>query len=310
MTGSDEDGESEAVGFGRPPKSRQFRKGQSGNPHGRPRKKVEERPTLAPARFPTREVIRAEAARAIAIKDASGSQTILAREGVMRAITLSAMRGGVMAGRTFMQMIMAEDERYHAERRKSFDFWRDYQERGRADIAAALKAGKAAPDLLPHPEDIVLDWANLDVRFSGAMDEEGLEREKNALAFQDLGFEMSYYTEEENHPPGTDGEDGRLGLYMAIHLAGRLYLPPRLRTPMETLEQRVWSGFMQDRSAWGDDLQRRCKDTPVPFMRYHKRKKPPSMSCAEAGIEWKDGVVQWRRPRKRTRKAGRERSDP
>ncbi len=33
-----DDHDDEAVGYGRPPKARQFKKGQSGNPNGRPRK--------------------------------------------------------------------------------------------------------------------------------------------------------------------------------------------------------------------------------------------------------------------------------
>ncbi len=99
-------------------KSGQFRKGQSGNPRGRPRK-ARTTPKLEPARFPTSEVLRAEAARVIAINDAKGRQELTTTEAVVRALGLAAMRGGVLAQRTYLEHQKAEDERLHAERQAS-----------------------------------------------------------------------------------------------------------------------------------------------------------------------------------------------
>lgn len=47
MVGKTNNEDGEAVGYGRPPKASRFKKGQSGNPHGRPRNKSERRSIAA-----------------------------------------------------------------------------------------------------------------------------------------------------------------------------------------------------------------------------------------------------------------------
>src|SRR5450756_2518034 len=175
MTARDDD--TDNVGHGRPPKSGQFRKGQSGNPTGRPRKLVAQ-PAVAPARFPMREGLRAESGRMITVTDAAGRHEVAAGQAVLRAVFVKAMQGGVLAQRTVLNYVLAEDERHHRECKENFDFWRDYQERCNAATIAAVKAGREVPDFLPHPDDIVLDWVSLDVRFLGAIDKEGRAAEK------------------------------------------------------------------------------------------------------------------------------------
>lgn len=49
--------------------------------------------------------------------------------------------------------------------------------------------------------------------------------------------------------PG-EGEEGRIGFYMALHLLGREYLPSRPRVPLETLEAAIISSADARRDAY------------------------------------------------------------
>ncbi len=284
----DDDAEQDAVGYGRPPKSGQFRKGQSGNPRGRPRKR-EVKQTWIEARYPTAEVLRAEAARMLTINDASGSQQVTTREAVARALALGAMRGGVLAQRTFFELQKAEDERFHQERKARFEFWEAYQERARTDIAAARKQGQPEPDRLPHPDDIELNYLRLEVRFLGAMDEESKLAEQQAQAFYRLGFEMAAYLDEDNCMPSEAVPEGRIGIYMTLHLLGRQHLPPRLRVSLDALEAEILSTSWKGMKAWGDDLERRCAVGNVPFVRARPKLRLPTRPMSKLGIRWAPG---------------------
>lgn len=285
MTDDQDDGPADKGSRDRPSQSGRFQKGQSGNPRGRPRKQRPVKEWIA-AQFPTREALRAEAARRIAINDASGRQEVTTTEAVIRALALNAARGGVLAQRTYLEVMRAEDERLHRERSQRYDFWDAYQQRERAAIAAARKAGRTEPDPLPHPDDIELDPVRLEVRFLGAVDEVGRIAEKQALAFQRLGFEMSAYLGEDNCLPPGKGQEGRIGFYMAMYLAGRYSLPPRLQLSPEALEADIKPTMWLGMKAWGDDLERRCREGSVPFIRWRPGIRLPTRPMSKIGVRW------------------------
>lgn len=284
MTVGDDD-EADGVGFGRPPKSGQFQKGQSGNPRGRPRKK-DASPELIPARFPTRQLMRNEAARKITVKDASGTHDLTTTEGIFRAQYISGLRGSVFAQREILRRAEIEDERYHRECKERFDLWFDYQERCRAAIEAATKAGRDAPDFLPHPDDISLDWERLEVRFLGAIDEEGRAREVFLGVAQALAYEMAIYLGEDNCLPDKNGTGGRIGPYMGFYLVALACLPPRLRLPIEAYESHIYARAALGRKAWGEELERRCRAAGMPFIRLRRGVQLPTLSFERLGLKW------------------------
>ncbi len=301
MTMGDEEGAAEAVGYGRPPKSGRFRKGQSGNPRGRPPKPTTQS-ALVPARFPTRALLRAEAARPITVTDASGRQTLPSAAAVTRALLLKAMRGGVLAQRTVLQLLLAEDERFHREYKERVEFWQNYKERSRAALEAARKAGEDPPDFLPHPDDVVLNWHTLEVRFLGAIDEEERIHEKMAEAAQDLGYEMAVYTGEDNRLPDKSGEGGRLGRYMALYVLTRIVLPPRLQRSPASYETHIKAMAARGQDAWGKDLEQRCCAAGVPFVCLRRGAPPPTFPFARFGIKGSTGTAGPKASRRATRR--------
>ena len=262
------------VGYRRPPKSGQFRKGQSGNPRGRPRK-PRVAPNLEPARFPTSEILRAEAARVIAINDAKGRQELTTTEAVVRALGLAAMRGGVLAQRTYLEHQKAEDERLHAESKEQFAYWKEYRDVALQRLANAREAGRPEPEMLPHPDDVVLDAWRLTVRFDGAFNAESREAEKFAEVLYRLCFEMAVYLDEGNSLRSEEHPEGRLGFYMAMHLYAAMHLPPRLRVAHDVLTAEVEINHRGGTRAWGDALEARCAEAKIPFVRWHPKQRLP-----------------------------------
>jgi hypothetical protein len=271
-----EDTGSDAVGYRRPPKSGQFKKGQSGNPRGRPKKSVASRLEVPAAQRPLSAAWQAEAARKITITDANGPQEISTREGIVRALSLGALRGGVLAQRTWLAEAARQDERHHRESKETFEFWYEHQRRMRAEIKAAIAANKKVPEFLPHPDDIVLDWATLQVRIVGAVDDEGLALQRQIEVIQDLAYEMYLFTEEGLHMLDEAGRYSKIGIYMALYVYANAVLPPRLRRSPEAYDAHCRSMMVRGKHDWGRDLQRRCNEAEFPFIRT-RRGCPPLM---------------------------------
>lgn len=142
------------VGYKRPPKSGQFKKGQSGNPKGRPKK-----PPLPDA---LAETVLAVAGQNVSIKN--GGETISLEEAVVRKSFETATKGNAHAQRTVLQELRrahtAKEAEATAEAEKIAEevrFWIAYRDEEREAIREAQEAGEELPLIIPHPDDLVID---------------------------------------------------------------------------------------------------------------------------------------------------------
>jgi hypothetical protein len=85
--------EDEKVGYGRPPKASRFKKGQSGNPSGRPKKQPS---------FP--ELLEKELRASVNIQEGGHLRTITKKEAIVKGMTNKAMKGCHQARRDVINL--------------------------------------------------------------------------------------------------------------------------------------------------------------------------------------------------------------
>jgi hypothetical protein len=120
------------VGYGKPPRHMQFRKGQSGNPGGRPRR-MESVNTL----------LLREAYRPITVKMAGRAVTLPAVQAIVRSQIRLAAEGNVQAQRAVLAAVQTV-EREKAEEEEA-EAWKARREAARQAAAQAVREAEATP---------------------------------------------------------------------------------------------------------------------------------------------------------------------
>jgi hypothetical protein len=127
------------VGYGKPPRHTQFRKGQSGNPGGRPRREPVER---------LKALTLEEAYRGVVIKREDGvGMPAFAIQAILRSQIELAINGNVRAQRDILNAVRAY-ERADAEA-AALDAYVEELVRQAADLEEALKAGEETKRAAP-----------------------------------------------------------------------------------------------------------------------------------------------------------------
>lgn len=266
MSGGDE----YEVGYGKPPKGTRFQPGQSGNPSGRKAGsgKKAKSPIAVPL-HPTRRALTERADRLVVVLEDGKRHQVATRDAIFGALAVTALKGGVMAQRTMIQLMQAEDERLYAQRSDSFNFWRDHVRDARSKMRAAQERGRPLPQILPHPDDVLLDYETLTVRIVGPANEEELLALTRARRAALLCLELSLYHREDNHLDQQDIGRTRVGFWLAHHIYLIGELPPRMRSLTEEegaqLTSRAGRAHKQEAH-----LRSECEALGVPFFRFKR----------------------------------------
>lgn len=149
------------VGYRRPPKSTQFRKGRSGNPRGRPRKTP--KPSHDTQLQSLDDTILREWHRPISIRENGEPVEITAGEAVIRATFNNAIKGDRLGAEFLLRWKDIADERQAAQKSKELEWQVDKYVRlerlkreGEQTLQYYADLGLSPPRLLPHPDDIIL----------------------------------------------------------------------------------------------------------------------------------------------------------
>lgn len=186
------------VGYGQPPKEHQFKRGQSGNPRGRPRKYAAE------AQSVPWDISRGAVGR-IAYEsipaNLNGKQTAIpAIEALHRRRLHDALKGG---NRLLQREIIAEANAHEQEllqlEMARYLKLQNLKAEGAALIAQAKAKGLPQPILLPHPDDIIIDEEALTATVDGPETKEQLAITAFILALRDHYVLRAVY--QERFPP-------------------------------------------------------------------------------------------------------------
>ena len=210
----------EGVGYGKPPEQSQFKKGQSGNPKGRPRKTPTD---LSLTDQPTLSAVLNIANKMVSVREDGRSTEMTIREAMAKATFASALKGNARSQALGFALLKSGEKARAIEIRGSNEFWSDYKWKVSAQIAEAQKQGLAVPTPLPHPDDIVIDHVN-GPRFLGPIDETEQAMIDDTLRYRDVLIIQNALDRREG--VGHDDEPGSAELLAVVFEHG---IPPRLR---------------------------------------------------------------------------------
>ncbi|PJK30840.1 hypothetical protein CVT23_04710 [Minwuia thermotolerans] len=181
---SDRDGEGYEVGFGKPPRSRRFKKGQSGNPRGRPKKPKPKPIQLSDA--PADAFLQEEAYRLLKFRENGKEVELPASQAVVRAMIMSALKGNRLTQRYAIEYLERKEERHFRARLERFRRLEKLKVQGKEQIAEYRRRDLPPPELLPHPDDIVLNHRTAEARIDGPETREDLRHYEHLAELRDL----------------------------------------------------------------------------------------------------------------------------
>ena len=157
------------VGYCRPPVEHQFPKGKSGNPRGRPRRlqRFPKGKSLDFGAQPANAMLMEEAYRQVTLREGDQLIQLPAIQAVFRAMGVAAMKGNRFAQRTLAELVRGVEEEDRQGRIKLFEAMVEYKVDAEREIERTVKLGQAPPEMLPHPDDIIIDLANASATMCG-----------------------------------------------------------------------------------------------------------------------------------------------
>lgn len=162
----------DTVGYGNPPAQSRFKKGQSGNPKGRPRKtaKESERPRFRDGYLG--DVFEQEAFRTLQLNENGKPVKMSAMQAIIRSLLVEGVKGNRLAKKAALEMLRREEQEAVNRSIDSYNYLARKKAEGEAKIAQCKKQGVSPPRLFPHPDDILLDQAKLEAHVLGPWSED------------------------------------------------------------------------------------------------------------------------------------------
>lgn len=215
------------IGYRKPPKHTRFVKGQSGNPRGRPRKPKPRPLQLSGA--PSDRFLEEEAYRPIALRENGQAIELPAVKAVMRALTTSAIKGNRLAQKYLLEHVRGMEEVHLQRKIDNYVRLRAVKRDGEQALAEHKRKGLAPPELLPHPDDIVLNAATGDAHINGPETPEDLRDCEHTMQLRDHLMLRSVHADgRRKKQPAEEKKQGAC-VYQVLAILIDQALPQRFR---------------------------------------------------------------------------------
>jgi hypothetical protein len=223
------------VGYGRPPAEHQFKKGQSGNPSGRPKGSRKKREPLRGSDRPTQMMILEEAYRPISLRDGENVIELPAIQAVLRAMGISALKGNRLAQKMLTDIVQKVEQEHRDIQYANIEQFTTYKEKWDAEIKRCERLGLPDPEPLPHPDDVIIDYRLGRCDIIGPMTKEEKARLDRLLARRDESQEevLHYQTMIKEEPGRAEAYREQLLWEQELFDLISEQIPPRLRTKLE-----------------------------------------------------------------------------
>lgn len=172
------------VGYGRPPVERQWQKGQSGNPKGRPPRQKPADNGAAPREV--RDMILDSLRQTHLVSDGKGGEKQISR---LEALNLRQQKAALEGNPKALEDVLARAERMIVDEQRELAVMSKNaeacQQLWRQQIDEAKAAGKPAPEFFVHPDDLVIEDGK-PIQYMGPVGPDAQAKVKDAVAARDL----------------------------------------------------------------------------------------------------------------------------
>ena len=161
--------------YRKPPVEHQFKKGTSGNPKGRPRKKaVQPGPGAFGGGIADRFGAMAldEATRPVTVREGDKVSEIPAMQALFRTMFRAAAQGDTKAGRQLLEVIARAESGRAGAALENLEQAVRYKETYGPIFERYEREGLDPLDIFPHPDDVIIDKTTGEVTIDGPMSKE------------------------------------------------------------------------------------------------------------------------------------------